>query len=156
MHAVYLASVYLHIICATLWIGGMLFLVLVLMPAIKNNANRRELLNNVGIRLRTVGWATLLLLLITGLFNAYYRGISLQYCLSSPYGRLFLYKISIFAIIAAISFYHDFFAGPQAIREMAQGTDSRKFVKLARIIGQLNLLLALAAAFIGEIIVRGW
>lgn len=134
----------------------MLFLVLVLMPVIKNNPNKRELLNSIGIRFRSVGWATLSLLFITGLFNAYFRGFTISLCMNTDYGRVLLIKISIFAVIAAISFYHDFFAGPKAVSDLENEIDRKKFVKIARIIGELNLLLALAAAFLGVIIVRGW
>ncbi len=133
----------------------MLFLILVIMPSIRNNPQRRQLLYAMGIRFRTVGWIALALLLITGISNMYFRGISLSEITANGYGRLFGYKICVFLLIIGISFYHDFFVGPKGVSEIENEASRKRFVKIAKIIGQLNLLLALIAAGIGIIIVRG-
>ena len=39
----------MHVICAAFWIGGMLFIPLVLVPGIKNQPNRVLLLHKTGI-----------------------------------------------------------------------------------------------------------
>ena len=159
MKIFYLISVYMHILCASLWAGGMLFLVLVLLPAIKNHPERRMLLFNVGIKFRLAGWIALIILLATGLFNMHYRGIGFASLNDSSYNRLFLYKLLLFSIVVIISIYHDFYIGPKSIKMMEQteqGSDTKRFVKTARIIGELNLLLALIAVALGILIVRGW
>lgn len=155
MKALYLISVYLHILCAALWIGGMLFLILVLLPAIKNNPQRRELIFSVGIKFRFVGWIALLLLMCTGVFNMYYRGISIMQVTDNSYSRLFGYKLLSFIVVISISAYHDFYSGPKSLQLSPDEPKSKKLIRTARIIGELNLLLALIAAALGVIIVRG-
>lgn len=160
MKGLYLVSVYLHILCASLWVGGMLFLVLVLLPAIKNHPERRLLLNNVGVKFRFVGWIALVLLLLTGLYNMHYRGVSFGSLFNSPYNKLFAIKLILFTIVLIISAFHDFYIGPRSIKLMENSDnkdkDAKKYVKTARIVGELNLLLALIAVALGVIIVRGW
>jgi uncharacterized membrane protein len=56
---VYQLSVFLHILSAIVWIGGILFLALVVVPAMRGlpPAERAALSGAVGRRFRTVGWA---------------------------------------------------------------------------------------------------
>ena len=68
----YIVSVWTHIVAATIWIGGMLFLVLVLIPALRGLDNRglaATLVHHVGVRFRGIGWLSLLLLVLTGAVN---------------------------------------------------------------------------------------
>lgn len=152
----YLISVYLHIICAAIWIGGMLFLPLVVLPTIKNHPDRVKLLYKTGIRFRVVGWIVLAILLITGLTNMHLRGleISVETLTQTAYGQLVGYKLIIFVLVLALGAWHDFHVGKRAIEKMERG-ESSKFRQVARWSGRLNLLLALAAAFIGLILSRG-
>jgi uncharacterized membrane protein len=52
MNTWYYISVWLHIVGAAFWIGGMLFLPLVLLPGIKNNPDRQNLLMATGLKFR--------------------------------------------------------------------------------------------------------
>ena len=159
MKALYLTSVYVHILCAALWVGGMIFLVIVLMPSIRNHPQRRDLLNSVGMKFRTVGWVALILLLLTGLYNMHYRGVSFSQMFAGSYNTLFSIKLTLFTVVLIISAYHDFYAGPKTIKLMQQVDNpevTKCYVRTARIIGQLNLLLALIAVLLGVFIVRGW
>ena len=58
MHALYLFSVWLHILAATAWIGGMFFLVLVVVPWLRRGNERQDaatFLQETGERFRAVG-----------------------------------------------------------------------------------------------------
>ena len=46
----YIITLFLHILAASFWIGGMLFLPLVLLPGIKDKPDRVELLYKTGIK----------------------------------------------------------------------------------------------------------
>ena len=71
----YYISVLIHVIAAAIWVGGMIFLPAVLLPAIKNNTQKIQLIHTVGLKFRTVGWIVLIILLVTGLFNMYFRQV---------------------------------------------------------------------------------
>jgi len=112
----YYFFVFLHILAATIWIGGMFFLVLVILPVIKNHPDRVTLLEKSGIKFRTVGWIMFVIILITGLLNLHFRGIplTLEFFTSKGYGQLVSLKILIFSVILIISAYHDFYIGTRA------------------------------------------
>lgn len=152
----YLISVFTHIILAAFWIGGMLFLPLVILPGIRQHPDRIAILYNTGISFRLYGWIVLTALLGTGLLNMYLRGLPLtwEFITQSSYGNLVGYKLLIFTTILLVSGTHDFFLGRKALEEM-RNSDNQKLKLLARWSGRINLLLALIMAFLGVVLSRG-
>ncbi len=152
----YFISVFIHIVCAAFWIGGMLFIPLVLLPSIKKQPNRVLLLEKTGIKFRFFGWFAIVLLLLTGILNMYFREIpfTVEFFTHSSYGKLVVVKVSLFLLMLLIGGIHDFYYGMKSINEM-QKSAGKKFKLLARWTGMLNLLLALVIAFLGMAISRG-
>lgn len=166
MRTLYLVSVGLHIVAAALWIGGMLFLVLVIVPSLRSPAlapHATAAIRVVGERFRTVGWVTLLVLFVTGTVNAAFRAgsaseLSTSTWWATPFGRLLAMKLVLVALVLVLSAYHDFVAGPRAGRLMAEapGTpEAARWRTVARTLGRVNLLLALAIVGIAVRLVRG-
>jgi len=149
----YYISVWLHIVGAAFWIGGMLFLPLVLLPGIKNSPDRRTLLMATGLKFRFYGYIVMGMMLITGLLNIYLRGISfsLNFFIMSRYGQLVIYKIFLFILMVMISLLHDLFVGRKALEKM----ENHQIKMIATWSGRLLLLIALAMAFLGVVISRG-
>ncbi|HEU4437873.1 MAG TPA: DUF4149 domain-containing protein, partial [Methylomirabilota bacterium] len=59
---------WLHVLAAITWIGGMLFIALVLVPItrrLEDPALRTRLVHEIGLRFRAVGWIALGVLLAT-------------------------------------------------------------------------------------------
>ena len=156
MTTVYLISVFIHVICAAFWIGGMLFIPLVLVPGIKNQPNRVLLLHKTGIKFRFYGWFSIIILIITGILNIYFRGLpfTIEFFIYTRYGRLLSIKLSLFVFMLLVGGIHDFYFGMKSIDEMQQSSGSQ-YKLLARWTGMLNLLLALIIAFLGVAISRG-
>ena len=156
MGTAYLISVFIHIVCASLWIGGMLFIPLVLVPGIKNQPNRVFLLHKTGVKFRFYGWLAVVVLFITGFLNMYLRGLPFreEFFTTSSYGKLLTLKLFLFVLMLLIGGIHDFYLGLKSIDEM-QESSGTKFKMLARWTGMLNLLLALVIAFLGVAISRG-
>lgn len=72
MHFLYLLTVWLHILAAIVWIGGMAFLGAVLVPVLRQDEfepTRTPMLYETALRFRWVGWVTLALLVVTGFLN---------------------------------------------------------------------------------------
>jgi putative copper export protein len=127
---------WLHVVLATFWVGGMIFLSLVIVPYIKDKPFRNEAFQEVGKRFSLYGtMITLFLLLITGLANAYllHGGIT---------RRSIMEKLGLFAIIVVVSLVHDLWAGKKALY-------SEKHRKMAKWLGIANLLLGLLAVYMG-------
>ena len=156
MSTVYLISVFIHVICAAFWIGGMLFIPLVLVPGIKNKPNRMLLLHKTGIKFRFYGWLAVIILIISGVLNIYFRGLpfTVEFFINTSYGKLLSLKLALFVVMLLVGGIHDFYFGMKSIDEMQQSL-GKKFKMLARWTGMLNLLLALIIAFLGVAISRG-
>lgn len=146
----YYISIFFHIIFGAFWIGGMLFLPLVLLPSIKNHPDRILLLQKTGIKFRFFGWIALVGLAITGISNIYFRGLPLtwEYILESDYGKLLSLKVLLFVLMLLIGGIHDFYIGNKSIEEMKNNPNGN-FKQMARWSGRINLLLAFSIAFIG-------
>jgi uncharacterized membrane protein len=161
----YLASVWLHIIAAMAWIGGMLFLVTVLVPMLRTPALRpraAELFTEMGARFRRVGWIALTTLVATGVFNVMSRGYRFGQLLdgeafAGPWGHVLAAKLSLVALIAVLSALHDFWLGPMATRlarENAPPETRERFRRIASMMGRGTLLLALVVVALAVTLVR--
>ncbi|MCS7169897.1 MAG: DUF4149 domain-containing protein, partial [Candidatus Kapabacteria bacterium] len=89
MSWLYVLSVFLHVLAATFWIGGMLFLAGVVMPALRRDPGRLSILERLGRYFEYVGMGALAILLLTGLMSLTFRGVVLPGQLwTSPVGRM--------------------------------------------------------------------
>ena len=166
LHDAYLVSVWLHILAAATWFGGMLFVALVVVPSLRkgDRAFAIKLLGDSGRRFRTVGWTCFAILFVTGCFNLFARGVSLydffdREWVTSPFGRAVVIKVSLFAVVLVLSLVHDYSIGPRAVAELERDPESAVAAKLrhrASIIGRLNALLAVTILALAVILVRGW
>jgi len=76
--ALHLLSVWLHILAATVWIGGMAALGLLLVPLLRRERFQdvaRPLLYASALRFRWIGWGALSVLVVTGLINVRAQGL---------------------------------------------------------------------------------
>lgn len=138
---------WLHLLSAFTWIGGMLFVTLVLGPyvrSIDSMSERMKLLNALGRRFRGVGWIAIGLLLATGILNVAPQGLSLALYGQGRFGRLLMVKHAAVVAMLVLSVLHDFVIGPRATAT-GEPRVRRQVVWLAR----LNLVLGLFVAFYG-------
>ena len=165
MHVLYLLSVWLHILAATAWIGGMFFLVLVVVPWLRHNpgTDAGAFLRDTGLRFRSVGWVCFAVLLVTGSFNLWTRGVRFGSFLDadfrqSPFGHSVLVKLSLFTAVLVVSAIHDFGVGPRATEAIAadpRSVESQRLRRQASWLGRINALLALALVAVAVTLVRG-
>lgn len=166
MYALYLVSVWLHILAAVTWIGGMAFVVLVVVPWLRrgDRASAGKFLRETGVRFRSVGWACFAILLVTGSYNLWVGGVRWPDLvdpawLGSPYGQAVLFKLSFVALVLIVSAVHDFVIGPRATDAIERDPDSPEAERLRRWasrLGRANALLALIIVAFAVILVRGW
>lgn len=164
---VYQLGVFVHILGAIVWVGGMLFLALVAVPALGPLAGpeRARLLAGLGRRFRTVGWIAVALLLVTGLFNSAFRGVTWESLASgrlfeSWFGRAFAIKLALVATMLIISVLHDFVVGPASVRALegadpTTDSDAARLRRQASWLARVNTLLALLVVGLAVALVRG-
>jgi len=135
----------LHIISAIFWVGGMLFLVLVIAPFLKTIPDpkaKSQIFQVVGKQYRFWGWIAIITLLVTGPFMLYaLYGVGLSTLFdpafhSTGFGTAVAVKILLVILIVLSALVHDFWIGPKA-------RNSPKHSKMARIFGRTNLIIAL-------------
>lgn len=139
-------TLFLHLIAAFFWVGGMLFLVFIIAPFLMTvePRERSRIYQFVGQKYRKLAWIAIVTLLITGPLNLYFLGLPISSLgdstfLSAPYGRTLLIKLILVATIITSSLIHDFYLGPKA-------RSDRRYSSLARALGRLNLFIALLIA----------
>lgn len=165
MHALYIVSVWIHILAASVWVGGMLFLVLVVVPWLRSGgrADAATFLRETGERFRNVGWACFAIVASTGTFNLWVRGVRLGdftdvQWLRSPFGSTLLVKLGAFLLVLIVSAVHDFVLGPQATTAIARDPSSpaaRRARRSASLLGRGNVVLGLLLVACGIMLVRG-
>ena len=131
---------FVHILAALTWIGGMLFIALVLVPVTRRfePALRTRLVHETGVRFRAVGWIAIAVLVTSGMLNLWLR----PELLSAP---RFYWKVSIVVAALALSAVHDFVLGPRAGRP---GADPGLRVR-ASWIARFNVVLVLVVVALG-------
>lgn len=149
--------IFLHVIAAIFWIGGMLFLSLVVAPFLQTLGDpqqKSQIYQFVGKKYRTLGWIAIITLVVTGpliLFTIW--AVQPAQLLdpafySTGFGKAVGAKIFLVTLIVLSSLFHDFWLGPKA-------RNSPTFSTLAKIFGRSNLIVALIIVIVAVFIRAG-
>ena len=167
MHALYILAVWLHILAAVTWIGGMFFLVLVVVPWLRGGGggiDAARFLRETGRRFRNISWVCFAIVVTTGSYALWMRGVTFASFanpdwLASSFGRLVLLKLTVFATVIVVSLVHDLVIGPRATTAITADPRSDVAATLRRrasLLARANVLMALVLVAIGDLLVRGW
>jgi uncharacterized membrane protein len=132
---------WVHVLSAITWVGGMLFIALVLVPTVRGLGDgtlRARLIQDSGQRFRVVAWIALGVLVFTGLLNLWLQPVLLR----SP---RFHGKLGLVGLTLILSAFHDFVLGPRA---GLAGADPSARVR-ASWVARLNVLVALVIVLLG-------
>ena len=158
----YVASVYLHILAAATWVGGIIFLVAVAVPSLRklDKSAAEPMLRATVFRFRAVGWIAFAVLTATGLYNLHVRfGLSAltdSAFLATAPGKALVVKLAGFALVLVLSAVHDFSIGPRALAALEQGSpEAQRLRKQTGWIGRINGLVTLVIVLCAVIVVRG-
>ena len=132
---------WVHVLSAMTWVGGMLFIALVLVPTVRTLGDatiRTRVIRDSGQRFRMVAWIALAVLVLTGLLNLWFQ----PFLLRSP---RFHGKLGLVGLTLILSAFHDFVLGPRA---GLPGADPSARLR-ASWVARLNVLVALAIVLLG-------
>jgi putative copper resistance protein D len=159
----YLVSVWLHILAAAAWLGTLVFIAAVLVPTLRSTGDeglRSKVMRAAGPRLRTFGWVTFAVLVVTGIGNLAGRGFAVAdlgwRLWQGPFGRAFGWKMALFTVVLVLSALHDFRWGPRAAAAAPGSPAALRLRRLASWVGRIELLLGLAIVLLAVFLVRGW
>ncbi|XDD46872.1 hypothetical protein AB3N60_01890 [Leptospira sp. WS39.C2] len=156
-------SLIFHILSAMIWVGGMIFYVIVVMPVIRNpklKDVKLTLLQLTALQFRKISYILFLIFIISGfgiLFTKGYfsSGQNLLF-FSTNLGKMFLVKIVLFLALFLSSLYHDFVSGPKTFLYFEKDiVQYERYRKVSGYFGRINLLLSLVIAIFGILASRG-
>jgi putative copper resistance protein D len=138
-----LIIIWIHVVAATAWVGGVLYAGHLVVPAAGRGARDALALLSRG---RIVAWGALGLLVVTGLLNL--RGMAVI-------GPWLMAKIVIVLVVLAVAAHRDFAVLPRAIRAVGDGTRPSAALAGVRAFDRVLLLLALVVLFFAVGVARG-
>jgi copper resistance protein D len=152
--------VWLHVLAAVSWIGGTIFLSVVLAPLLKREpfASQRSLLfRTVARRFRVVVWGAIAILLLTGPPLLHQRGIPIMN--PSEWPMILSVKLGLVATLLLLTLAHDLIIGPRVGRILQIAIENRTNSDRAMVawspwIARSSLVLTLAVLFAAVVLVR--
>lgn len=156
----YSTLVVLHILAAVTWIGGMIFLSLVLAPLVRGRKAAPEfmaLFRSAALRFRPLVWIAIAVLLITGPMLLSLHGISATSPASWP--EILTIKLTLVAVLLLLTLLHDLVLGPRvsrirAIPDSQRTSGEQVAFRTARWLPRLSLLIALAVVIAATMLAR--
>jgi putative copper export protein len=141
--------VIIHLLAASVWVGGSIALVVAGVPAIRilDGEPRQRAMKEIGRRWRPLGYGALVVLAVTGIPLAqhdYSEG-------RSPFQTVLWVKVGLSVGLVAASYLHNFVFGP---RLQAEVRDGRPQVSRPRIVvvGWISLALTVTVPILGAIL----
>jgi copper resistance protein D len=155
-----LLVMWLHLLAAVAWIGGMLFLSVVLVPVLRRQpfaSQRAVLIRTTALRFRAVVWSAITVLLMTGPVLLHERGIPITD--PSRWPGILVTKLGLVTILLLLTLAHDVILGPLVGQIMQLPTESRTRFDQALVlwspwIARFSLILALAVLVAAVILAR--
>lgn len=134
---------WLHILGASVWIGGQATVAAVI-PALRGNP---DLARVVGRRYQVIAWPAFVLLAVTGVINVGNAGIAWGAVFASSQGRVLITKLGFVALSGAAAALHAFLQAPRDARGASQHS-----ALASATLGSLSFLAAVVAALFGVVI----
>jgi uncharacterized membrane protein len=144
---------WLHIIAATIWVGPQFFLFIAAVPAVRtieDARQRAQVMRIITTRFGYLGWAALIVLVITGIGNVYEQDVDLDVLFDLNWGWIFQVKMTLLIIVVLLTAVHSFVIGPRMLQMSESVGDEAQLASMRRVsmmISGLILLLSLAILF---------
>lgn len=134
---------WIHLVAAMTWVGGMLFQWLVL----RDVALGTEVLRQIEGRFRSVRWISLLVLLFTGILNLMQEGGSAR--LESSWGGILMIKLLLVAVAFGLTGVNDFLIHSNP-GQPTSGPSTRIKYTIHVMILIVGLLIVFVAVYLGR------
>ena len=154
---------WIHLISASIWVGGSIFLGVVLAPLLKKMSlsieERLELMIKVGRRFNKIALPSLIILIGTGIYNSHLVLQSPEILFSSSYGAFLITKIVlVIALIVTFAVHIRLFSKDieQKIsaRQIAD-MELKKLNKKGMILGETTVVISVAILFFAALMDAG-
>lgn len=143
-----------HLLSATVWVGGTIVLVFVGVPAIRRleGEARATAMRALGKRWRPLGWSAMGIAILSGLWLTELHGGFNSAALSTDFDRTLILKSALVALLVVGALIHDYVLGPRLQREMRAGEPQAPATRRRLIIvGWFNFTLTITVPILGVI-----
>lgn len=144
---------FLHVLGAATWVGGMIVLGAVAVPAARSAGDPtagRRVMTTAARRFGAVGALAFAVLIATGFGLIHHRGIAVGDLPDSEYGRRLLAKMGLLVAMGVVTVVHAFWQGPRVRRaeEAGDPAAARRWRLLGAAFDAFLLLAALATLWL--------
>ncbi len=144
---------FLHVLGAACWVGGMIVLGAVAVPAARQAGDRaagRRVVTAAARRFGVIGALAFAALIVTGFGLIHHRGIALEDLGQSDYGRRILAKMGLLLAMGVVTLLHALWQGPRVRRaeEAGDPAAARPWRLLGAAFDGFLLVAALAALWL--------
>jgi uncharacterized membrane protein len=144
-----------HVLSATVWVGGTVVLVFVGVPAIRKleGEARATAMRALGRRWRPLGWSAMGVAIVSGLWLTDEHGGLEREALDTEFDRWLLAKSALVALLVIGALLHDYVLGPRLQRELREGAPQAPATRRRLVVvGWLNFTLTLAVPILGVVV----
>jgi uncharacterized membrane protein len=146
-----LGVLYLHVLGAVVWIGGLAYQAHVLLPAARRGAVAPFL--DAARRARPVTWTAIAVVVLTGFYNVTQLG-DLQRVLETGAGLMLAGKFILVILAITLTAQRDFAQLTLLTAAVSSGTDAGKSLQAITRLDRIVLALALVIIYLGLAISR--
>lgn len=148
-----LLTLWLHVLSAAVWLGGLLFQSHILFPLLARGAPGEPVAQAVR-RFRRVAWTALALLVLTGLHNLT-RLPPVAAMVESGVLKLLALKLFLVVVLLMLSAHRDFGVAARFIRAVAAGRHEAAALQAIVRIDRVLLVLGVILVYLGLALSRG-
>tara|TARA_B100001179_G_scaffold202303_1_gene163823 strand:- start:3046 stop:3540 length:495 start_codon:yes stop_codon:yes gene_type:complete len=154
---------WIHLLCASIWVGGAIFLGLVLAPLLKKMSfsieERLNLMIKTGKRFNKIALPALLILIATGIYNSHLVLQSPEILFSTSYGIFLITKITlvialIITFIIHIKVFSKDIEEKITAKQITTG-ELQKLTKKGMILGETTVVISVAILFFAALLDAG-
>lgn len=154
---------WIHLISSAIWVGGSLFIAVVIAPVLKTMSTsieeRLQIMIKVGRRFNKIAIPSLVILIATGIYNAHQVLIRPDFLISTGYGVMLTIKM-----ILVVALLVSFVVHVRIIRKdveqmiMEKQLTETQILKLRKkiiIVGEITVILSVAVLFFAALLDAG-
>jgi uncharacterized membrane protein len=145
----------LHVLSASVWVGGTVALVFVGVPAIRKleGESRAIAMRALGRRWRPIGWSAMAVAILSGLWLTERHGGFHHAALDTDFDRTLILKSVLVALLVVGGLLHDFVLGPRLQRDLRAGAASASATRRRLVVvGWFNFGLTIAVPVLGAVV----
>jgi putative copper export protein len=144
-----------HVLSASVWVGGTVALVFVGVPAIRRleGEARATAMRALGRRWRPLGWSAMGVAIVSGLWLADEHGGLTRAALETEFDRWLLAKSALVVLLVVGALLHDYVLGPRLQRELREDAPRAPATRRRLVVvGWVNFGLTLAVPILGVVV----